>query len=71
MKNDHTYRAYLLRLWSVTRDGQATWFFSLKDPFTGERYGFNDLRGLFDFLQDQISQSTPDTVDVDPVQPDP
>ncbi len=70
MKNNRTDRAYLLRLWSVTRDGQPVWFFSLKDPFTGERYGFNDLRGLFNFLQDQINQTTPDAADFDPVQSD-
>jgi hypothetical protein len=68
MKKDRTYRAYLLRLWSVTRDGKQTWFFSLEDSRTGERYGFSDLKGLFDFLLGQITRSMVDTADSDPAQ---
>ncbi len=50
------YQAYLLRIW---RDDQRSkddspWRFSLEDPHTGARRGFQDLELLMTFLRAQI-----------------
>lgn len=65
MKKDRTYRAYLLRFWSVMRDGSQVWFFLLEDPRTSERYGFSDLEELFDFLCEQTSQDKKELASLD------
>ena len=50
------YRAYLLRLWRVTADGQMTWRASLEYPDTGERVGFASLEALCGFLQGETGE---------------
>jgi hypothetical protein len=52
------YRAYLLRLWQVEGDDRPAWHASLEDPHTGERRGFADLAGLFEYLEEQTDVST-------------
>jgi hypothetical protein len=57
------YHSFLLRLWQVMEDGKPIWRFSLEDPVSGERIGFNRLGELVDFLvstvcRGDIQQST-------------
>ena len=47
------YRAYLLRLWWASHNGQAGWRASLEEPHTGVRHGFATLEQLFAFLKEQ------------------
>ncbi len=44
------YKSYILRLWTVTREGQPVWQASLQSTATGQRQGFPDLESLFDHL---------------------
>jgi hypothetical protein len=52
-----SYRAYLLRLWRVNSGGSMVWHVSLEDSRTGERRGFADLKGLFEFLEEQTNKA--------------
>ena len=52
------YRAYMLRLWQVSSDGEPIWRASLESPHTGERHGFADLGTLFAFLEEQTGGQT-------------
>jgi len=46
--NRKEYIAFLLRLW---RDGEmSSWRATLENPHNGKKYGFADLKNLFDFL---------------------
>lgn len=61
-RRDSNYRSFLVRLWrehGATRPGNAAdgpvWRFSVEDPHTGERLGFNKLGGLVAFLQAQMN----------------
>ena len=47
------YQSYLLRLWGTRDGGGVIWRASLEIPGTRERYGFANLRDLFDFVQAQ------------------
>ncbi|MDQ4078435.1 MAG: hypothetical protein M3220_19595 [Chloroflexota bacterium] len=47
------YRAYLLRLWEVHREGQTVWRASLESPGSGERRAFATLDRLCAFLHEQ------------------
>ncbi len=53
------YLSYLLRLWQTSDGKTQIWQASLETPGTGERQGFGSLEELFDFLEAQISQTTP------------
>jgi hypothetical protein len=50
MDTSSTYKSYLLRLWTATRDGEPVWHASLQNTATGQRQGFPDLESLFDYL---------------------
>jgi hypothetical protein len=50
------YLSYLLRLWRTGTSGE--WQASLEAPVTGERVGFANLDGLFDFLRTQTTTGT-------------
>jgi hypothetical protein len=50
------YRAYLLRLWWASHNGQAGWRASLEEPHTGVRHGFATLDQLFAFLKEQADK---------------
>jgi len=51
------YRAYLLRLWWASHNGQAGWRASLEESHTGVRRGFATLDQLFAFLKEQVDDS--------------
>jgi hypothetical protein len=54
------YLAYLLRLWQVRSDKEATWRASLVSPGSDEPRGFASLDDLFAFLRRQTGvQSCP------------
>jgi hypothetical protein len=44
------YRSYLLRLWLESNDPPA-WRAILESPVNGERHGFSDLQGLYNFIE--------------------
>jgi len=44
------YRAYMLRLRRVVRDGQPVWQASVESPHTGESHAFASLEALYAFL---------------------
>jgi hypothetical protein len=50
------YQAYLLRIWRDHNPSKADspWRFSLEDPHTGARRGFQSLELLMIFLRAQI-----------------
>jgi hypothetical protein len=52
-EEQRSYRAYLLRLWSVNTGHAQVWHASLEDARTGERTGFADLQSLLKFLEEQ------------------
>jgi hypothetical protein len=45
------YKAYLLRMWQVNRDGEWALRASLENVHTGERRGFASLDALIEFLR--------------------
>jgi hypothetical protein len=47
------YVAYLLRLWQEQSAEEPVWRASLKDPHSGVRTGFPDLKRLYAFLKEQ------------------
>ncbi len=52
------YRAYLLRLWrehGLDSAQASVWRYSLEDPLTHQRRGFDSLEALTTFLQNQIT----------------
>lgn len=55
MTTEHTYHAYLIRLWAAHENGKVVWRASLENPHTGERLTFTSLQRLFAFLQDQTA----------------
>jgi hypothetical protein len=44
------YLCYLLRVWTVDRNGSCIWRASLESSTTGERLGFRDLPTLFAYI---------------------
>jgi hypothetical protein len=55
------YRTYILRFWeerSPIEDKANAWRFSLEDTDTNVRHVFNDLDGLFVFLNRQVTFSS-------------
>jgi dihydroorotase-like cyclic amidohydrolase len=61
VNSNQAYRAWLVRMWPVCRNGQMVWRASAEDAHTGERRAFADLPQLFAFLEETI-QSTLTTV---------
>lgn len=53
------YRAWLVRMWPVCRDGQTIWRASAEDAHTGERRAFADLPQLFAFLEETVLANQP------------
>ena len=49
--------AFLVRLWRVDEQRHPTWRASIQDPYTGERRGFADLKGLIAFLEEQTNNA--------------
>ncbi len=45
------YMAYLLRLWSSEQEGRWSWRASLENAHGPERYVFDDLQALLEFLE--------------------
>lgn len=54
MESSGSYQAYMLRMWSVERSGQAVWRASLEDPFSGEILGFPNIDALIDYLRELV-----------------
>ena len=52
------YQSYLLRIWREEPHTKTSspWRFSLEDPHTGFRRGFQDLELLMTFLVDQLQE---------------
>ena len=55
------YLSYLLRMWQTSNGEDQTWQASLESPGTGERRGFGDLEELYEFLNAQTDESSPDS----------
>lgn len=56
-----TYASYMLRLWQVQIDTQATWVASIQSPTTGEQRWFANIDALTQFLVDTFGdQQAPD-----------
>lgn len=54
-----SYRSFLLRFWPEQQPPeQSDWRFTLQDPRTGERLGFNSLESLTDYLNKITKDST-------------
>jgi hypothetical protein len=54
-KPEHTYHAYLLKIWMETDPGLSgnhLWHFSLEDVHAGTRRAFRDLDSLIVYLHD-------------------
>lgn len=53
------YKTYILRIWEE-RDPNLEkadrWRFTLTDPRTNQRHGFNNLRDMCQFLELKLSQ---------------
>ena len=56
MQNDNlsssnsSYYAYMLRFWPEETPGENAWRFTLLDPHSGQRQGFQSLDALFSHL---------------------
>jgi hypothetical protein len=59
------YFAYLVRLWRA--DKTAGWRAIAQDPHTGHIFHFDSPESLFDFLQQQLSESPPVPTPVAPL----
>ena len=52
------YKTYILRIWEERdqkSEATAGWRFTLTDPRTNQRHGFNNLRDLCQFLELSLS----------------
>ncbi len=52
------YRSFLLRLWQEGNPPNVTWRFSLEDPHTSKRIGFQSLEDLVAFLKAWLQEMT-------------
>lgn len=59
MNDERQYLAYMVRLWTVRRNGDRLWRASVEDVRTGERQAFADVAGLVAFLQAAIAGGPP------------
>lgn len=50
MESSGSYRAYMLRMWSVEQSGQAVWRASLEDPHTRQKIGFSNVEALIGYI---------------------
>ena len=53
-KEQADYLSYLLRMWRVSREGEAVWRTSLESPHTGRRRVFASLTDLFAYLEKEV-----------------
>ncbi len=61
MNEEQRYLAYMVRLWTVRRNGGRLWRASVEDVRTGERQAFADVSGLVAFLQAAMAEAPPAT----------
>lgn len=61
MNEEQRYLAYMVRLWTVRRNGGRLWRASVEDVRTGERQAFADVAGLVAFLQAAMAEEPPAT----------
>ena len=57
------YKTYILRIWEERdpkTESSARWRYTLTDPRSNQRHGFNNLRDLCQFLELNLSQPTND-----------
>lgn len=57
MSDERQYLAFLVRLWTVRRNGDLLWRASVEDVHTGERRAFADVAGLVAFLQAAVEEA--------------
>ncbi|HEY75178.1 MAG TPA: hypothetical protein G4O00_03230 [Thermoflexia bacterium] len=52
------YFAYLLRCWEERgrEGGEIRWRFSLEDPHTGQRWGFEGMEAMVRFLRRRLAE---------------
>lgn len=62
MNDEQRYLAYMVRLWTVQRNGGRLWRASVEDVRTGERQAFADVAGLEAFLQAAMAEEPPAAV---------
>lgn len=62
MNDEQRYLAYMVRLWTVQRNGGRLWRASVEDVRTGERQAFADVAGLVAFLQAAMAEEPPAAV---------
>jgi hypothetical protein len=62
MNDEQRYLAYMVRLWTVRRNGGRLWRASVEDVRTGERQAFADVSGLVAFLQATMAEGPPAAV---------
>lgn len=58
MSDERNYRAFLVRMWTASQDGEVVWRASAQDAHTGGCRGFADLAGLFAFLKEVTETSS-------------
>ena len=56
-----SYFSFLLRMWQVNGNKEATWRVSLENPHTGKHIGFASLEELFAFLRQKTGAAPPRT----------
>jgi len=55
------YLAYMLRIWPVETGQDVSWRASLQCVSSGERFGFDNMEALFDYLRKEtIEKSSSD-----------
>ena len=57
------YKTYILRIWEERDPNSETadrWRFTLTDPRSNQRHGFNNLRDMCQFLELNLNQPSPD-----------
>ena len=57
------HRSYLLRLWLAGNGNVPQWRMSLEDTRTQQRHGFADLASLLAFLEGQIREVQPHSIE--------
>ncbi len=59
LKTPPQYHTYILRFWEEReskQDSATTWRFTLENPETNERRGFQNLESLIQFLEQQTHE---------------
>jgi hypothetical protein len=62
-RDQRQYLSYLLRLWSISSEGELVWRASLEDSRTGESTGFATPDALFAFLRAQMEVASDTNAD--------